>query len=227
MRWRGAGRWKRISGRGRRGGATARSAPRSSRSSSSSPSVPGQGSSERCTSSRTRAAGRWRCGPRSRHRCFGCLFPRRRSSRNPCAGSISPTASGTSGPRRGATGSSGSSGSSSSGRTPQGPMPRRSSLPTISFGLQGYTCDLHVGHLAPMKHLLQGLEPGAQAKAMAFLDKRDFDGLYRDSSLEFRAVGSLSAASGLLPMHGRSRSFHDHRRNPREEADRGDRGDPR
>ncbi|MGA2935122.1 MAG: histidine--tRNA ligase [Methanomicrobiales archaeon] len=41
----------------------------------------------------------------------------------------------------------------------------------------GIPCDLHVGHLAPMKHLLQGLELGAQAKAMAFLDKRDFDGL--------------------------------------------------
>jgi histidyl-tRNA synthetase len=41
----------------------------------------------------------------------------------------------------------------------------------------GVPCDLHVGHLAPMKHLLRGLEPGAQAKAMAFLDKRDFDGL--------------------------------------------------
>jgi histidyl-tRNA synthetase len=41
----------------------------------------------------------------------------------------------------------------------------------------GVPCDLHVGHLAPMKHLLHDLEPGAQAKAMAFLDKRDFDGL--------------------------------------------------
>ena len=41
----------------------------------------------------------------------------------------------------------------------------------------GVPCDLHVGHLAPMKHLLSGLEPPVQAKAMAFLDKRDFDGL--------------------------------------------------
>jgi histidyl-tRNA synthetase len=41
----------------------------------------------------------------------------------------------------------------------------------------GVSCDLHVGHLAPMKHLLSDLEPAVQAKAMAFLDKRDFDGL--------------------------------------------------
>jgi histidyl-tRNA synthetase len=41
----------------------------------------------------------------------------------------------------------------------------------------GVPCDLHVGHLAPMKHLLSGLEPGIQTKVMALLDKRDFDGL--------------------------------------------------
>jgi histidyl-tRNA synthetase len=41
----------------------------------------------------------------------------------------------------------------------------------------GVPCDLHVGHLAPMKHLLSDLMPGVQARAMALLDKRDFDGL--------------------------------------------------
>ena len=41
----------------------------------------------------------------------------------------------------------------------------------------GVPSDIHVGHLAPMKHLLRDLDPGARAKAMAFLDKRDFDGL--------------------------------------------------
>jgi histidyl-tRNA synthetase len=41
----------------------------------------------------------------------------------------------------------------------------------------GIPADIHVGHLAPMKHLLRDLEPDVQAKAMAFLDKRDFDGL--------------------------------------------------
>jgi histidyl-tRNA synthetase len=41
----------------------------------------------------------------------------------------------------------------------------------------GVPSDIHVGHLAPMKHLLSGLDPEAQAKAMTFLDKRDFEGL--------------------------------------------------
>ena len=41
----------------------------------------------------------------------------------------------------------------------------------------GISLDLHVGHLAPMKHLLRDLEPADQARTMAFLDKRDFDGL--------------------------------------------------
>ncbi|HTY53218.1 MAG TPA: histidine--tRNA ligase [Methanomicrobiales archaeon] len=41
----------------------------------------------------------------------------------------------------------------------------------------GVPSDIHVGHLAPMKHLLAGLGHDEQAKAMAFLDKRDFDGL--------------------------------------------------
>ncbi|NYT04795.1 MAG: histidine--tRNA ligase [Methanomicrobiales archaeon] len=41
----------------------------------------------------------------------------------------------------------------------------------------GVTFDLHVGHLAPMKHLLSGLENGIQRRMMAYLDKRDFEGL--------------------------------------------------
>ncbi|HXW98749.1 MAG TPA: HisS family protein, partial [Methanomicrobiales archaeon] len=41
----------------------------------------------------------------------------------------------------------------------------------------GVPSDIHVGHLAPMKHLLRDLDAEARAKAMAFLDKRDFDGL--------------------------------------------------
>ncbi|MDD1669001.1 MAG: histidine--tRNA ligase [Methanomicrobiales archaeon] len=77
----------------------------------------------------------------------------------------------------------------------------------------GISCDLHVGHLAPMKHLLGGLEPATQAKAMAFLDKRDFDGLtgllsdlgHRDlgDRLEglahARSLDDLFAVTGDLP----------------------------
>ncbi|BBL68663.1 histidine--tRNA ligase [Methanoculleus chikugoensis] len=41
----------------------------------------------------------------------------------------------------------------------------------------GVTFDLHVGHLAPMKHLLSGLDPGDQRAIMAYLDKHDPQGL--------------------------------------------------
>lgn len=41
----------------------------------------------------------------------------------------------------------------------------------------GVTFDLHVGHLAPMKHLLSGLDPGDQRAIMAYLDKHDQKGL--------------------------------------------------
>ncbi|MDD4568371.1 MAG: histidine--tRNA ligase [Methanoculleus chikugoensis] len=41
----------------------------------------------------------------------------------------------------------------------------------------GVTFDLHVGHLAPMKHLLADLAPGDQRAIMAYLDKHDPKGL--------------------------------------------------
>ena len=41
----------------------------------------------------------------------------------------------------------------------------------------GVTFDLHVGHLAPMKHLLADLAPGDQRAIMACLDKHDQEGL--------------------------------------------------
>ncbi|WP_292520377.1 histidine--tRNA ligase [Methanoculleus sp.] len=41
----------------------------------------------------------------------------------------------------------------------------------------GVTFDLHVGHLAPMKHLLSDLAPGDQRAIMAYLDKHDPEGL--------------------------------------------------
>jgi histidyl-tRNA synthetase len=81
----------------------------------------------------------------------------------------------------------------------------------------GVPCDLHVGHLAPMKHLLEGLEPAVQVKAMAFLDKRDFDGLtsflagigredlvprLRDLA-HARTLDELFAITGEIPEKGR------------------------
>ncbi|MCX6689458.1 MAG: histidine--tRNA ligase [Methanoregula sp.] len=41
----------------------------------------------------------------------------------------------------------------------------------------GVTYDLKVGHLSFMKQLLRDLEPAAQRRVMAHLDKKDFDGL--------------------------------------------------
>lgn len=41
----------------------------------------------------------------------------------------------------------------------------------------GLTFEMQVGHLAPMRHLLSGLDEHSQRAAMAYLDKRDFDGL--------------------------------------------------
>jgi len=46
----------------------------------------------------------------------------------------------------------------------------------------GVTYDLKVGHLSFMKNLLKDLEPSAQRRVMAHLDKKDFDGL--QASLE-------------------------------------------
>ena len=41
----------------------------------------------------------------------------------------------------------------------------------------GVTYELKVGHLSFMKNLLEDLEPSAQRRVMAHLDKKDFDGL--------------------------------------------------
>jgi histidyl-tRNA synthetase len=81
----------------------------------------------------------------------------------------------------------------------------------------GIPSDIHVGHLAPMKRLLADLEPDTQARAMAFLDKRDFDGLggfldgigrpdlegrLRDLA-HARTLGDLFAITGDIPEKGR------------------------
>jgi len=50
-------------------------------------------------------------------------------------------------------------------------------LATEALNATGVTWDLRVGHLAFMKNLLKDLEPTAQRRVMAHLDKNDFDGL--------------------------------------------------
>jgi histidyl-tRNA synthetase len=71
----------------------------------------------------------------------------------------------------------------------------------------GVPCDLHIGHLAPMKHLLSGLEPEARAKVMAFLDKRDFDGLtgLLSGTGQEELVNTLRALAGARTL---SEIFH-------------------
>ena len=41
----------------------------------------------------------------------------------------------------------------------------------------GVSFEMKVGHLAPMKHVLSGLEPSSQRAVMGFLDKKEFEGL--------------------------------------------------
>ena len=50
-------------------------------------------------------------------------------------------------------------------------------LAADALNATGVTWDLKVGHLAFMKNLLKELEPTAQHRVMAHLDKHDFDGL--------------------------------------------------
>lgn len=60
----------------------------------------------------------------------------------------------------------------------------------------GVTFDLHVGHLAPMKHLLSDLSPGDQRMIMAYLDKHDPEGL--EAALVEKGLTHLSEPLAAL-----------------------------
>ncbi|CVK32242.1 Histidine--tRNA ligase (fragment) [Methanoculleus bourgensis] len=60
----------------------------------------------------------------------------------------------------------------------------------------GVTFDLHVGHLAPMKHLLSDLSPEDQRMIMACLDKRDQNAL--SAALEGRGLTHLTEPLAAL-----------------------------
>lgn len=60
----------------------------------------------------------------------------------------------------------------------------------------GATFDLHVGHLAPMKHLLSALSPDDQRMIMACLDKRDQGAL--EASLDEKDLGHLGEPLAAL-----------------------------
>ena len=60
----------------------------------------------------------------------------------------------------------------------------------------GVTYDLNVGHLSLMKNLLKDLDLPAQQRVMAFLDKRDFEGL--EATLE--AMGKPDLLTSLTSL---------------------------
>ncbi|HRT11854.1 MAG TPA: histidine--tRNA ligase [Methanoculleus sp.] len=60
----------------------------------------------------------------------------------------------------------------------------------------GLTFDLHVGHLAPMKHILSGLDPADQGVIMACLDKHDREGL--EAALAARRLTHLAEPLAAL-----------------------------
>ena len=62
----------------------------------------------------------------------------------------------------------------------------------------GATYDLKVGHLSFMKNLLKDLEPEAQRRVMAHLDKKDFAGL----DLTLSDMGKADLAESLTALIG-------------------------
>jgi histidyl-tRNA synthetase len=62
----------------------------------------------------------------------------------------------------------------------------------------GVTYDLKVGHLSFMKNLLKSLEPDAQRRVMAHLDKKDFAGL----DLTLSDMGKADLAESLTALIG-------------------------
>ena len=62
----------------------------------------------------------------------------------------------------------------------------------------GVTYDLKVGHLSFMKNLLKSLEPDAQRRVMAHLDKKDFAGL----DLALSDMGKADLAESLTALIG-------------------------
>ncbi|WP_067052240.1 histidine--tRNA ligase [Methanofollis ethanolicus] len=70
----------------------------------------------------------------------------------------------------------------------------------------GLDYDLKVGFLAPMKHLLSGVEPSLQRQVMAYLDKRDMDGL--KGCLETCGQVDLEdSLTGLVSCRGPAEAF--------------------
>lgn len=70
----------------------------------------------------------------------------------------------------------------------------------------GLDYDLKVGFLAPMKHLLAGVDPALQRQVMAYLDKRDMEGL--KACLETCGQADLEdSLTGLVSCQGPAEAF--------------------
>ncbi|HUH78907.1 MAG TPA: histidine--tRNA ligase [Methanoregula sp.] len=70
------------------------------------------------------------------------------------------------------------------------------SLAAEMLNATGVSYELKVGHLALMRNLLRGIEPAAQRRIMAHLDKKDFDGL--DCTLDTMVKGDLAESLHAL-----------------------------
>jgi histidyl-tRNA synthetase len=79
-------------------------------------------------------------------------------------------------------------------------------LASEALNATGVTWDLKVGHLAFMRNLLAGLEPAAQRRVMAHLDKKDFEGLA--ATLEGMGKSGLNnALTALVECRTLERAF--------------------
>jgi histidyl-tRNA synthetase len=70
----------------------------------------------------------------------------------------------------------------------------------------GVSFEMKVGHLAPMKHLLSGLESSYQRAVMGYLDKKDFDGLATYLA-NIRHEELLDPLMGLIECHDTDELF--------------------
>ena len=90
-------------------------------------------------------------------------------------------------------------------------------LATEALNATGVTWDLKVGHLAFMKNLLRDIDPAAQHRVMAHLDKQDFDGL-RATLADMGKEDLGGSLSALVDCPDPSRGIRNRRDNPGKRA---------
>ena len=90
-------------------------------------------------------------------------------------------------------------------------------LAADALNATGVTWDLKVGHLAFMKNLLKDLEPSAQRRVMAHLDKKDFDGL-KATLTEMGKADLGESLTALVECRTLAGSLRDRRDDPGKRA---------